>query len=360
MNDVSDTELLSAYLDGELTADEQVRAERILTASPEARQLLEELRALGCTLQELPQEKLDEDLSTRVLEVAERRMLLPSRLSEDAGDKPSAGRAADSLNQPKADSTGSLGIPWREISWRGMFSKRALIWSGVVVATAIIISFTSPLPPELNRNIAKVDKEPAAVAASGEKRSESSTTDGSWAAPAGQPKKPRADDLLAKDKSCKPADGKEPEKKTEADSVRHGGGEMESKLAMRDGTGFRTKAEERPADDRAGREADKEVFSYGKSGQGGFVPSDEKSKKVAPPIELIAETKPAPVPALKPAEPAPAAPSQSELPMVDAPKSLAEPSPSAIVMSKAPAPSKAPGSRPAKGWAGKGGYEDAD
>lgn len=43
MNNVPDTELFSAYLDGELTADEQVRVEQILAASPEARLLLEEL-----------------------------------------------------------------------------------------------------------------------------------------------------------------------------------------------------------------------------------------------------------------------------------------------------------------------------
>ena len=102
MNDVPDTELFSAYLDGELTADEQTRVEQILAASAMARQLLEELRALDSTLQGLPQEKLDEDLSPRVLEVAERRMLLPS----DASNKPSAGRAADSMQEPDADSTG--------------------------------------------------------------------------------------------------------------------------------------------------------------------------------------------------------------------------------------------------------------
>src|SRR5208337_2970926 len=100
MSDVPDTELFSAYLDGESTADEQVRAEQILAASPEARQLLEELRALGSTLQGLPQQELDEDLSARVLEVAERRMLLP----DDADDKPSAGRAAETLSPPDADS----------------------------------------------------------------------------------------------------------------------------------------------------------------------------------------------------------------------------------------------------------------
>ncbi len=45
MNEVPETELFSAYVDGELTADEQARVEQLLAASPEARQLLEELRA---------------------------------------------------------------------------------------------------------------------------------------------------------------------------------------------------------------------------------------------------------------------------------------------------------------------------
>jgi len=82
MNDVPDTELFSAYLDGELTADEHARVEQLLAASPVARQLLEELRAVGSSLQLLPQQKLDEDLSARVLEIAERRMLLPAQTDE--------------------------------------------------------------------------------------------------------------------------------------------------------------------------------------------------------------------------------------------------------------------------------------
>src|SRR6516162_1162616 len=77
MSDVSESELISAYLDGELTAEEQARAEQILAGSAEARQLLEELRAMSGTLQSLPQLKLDEDLGPRVLQVAERRMLSP-------------------------------------------------------------------------------------------------------------------------------------------------------------------------------------------------------------------------------------------------------------------------------------------
>ena len=157
---VPDTELFSAYLDGELTAAEQVRVEQMLATSPEARQLLEELRALESTLQGLPLEKLDEDISARVLEVAERRMLLPAPPAEHgAGNKPSAGRAAEALETPDEVPIGWLGVPWREISWRGMFSRRALIWSGLIVATAVIIFFTSPPPQNPNVQQARLDEQ---------------------------------------------------------------------------------------------------------------------------------------------------------------------------------------------------------
>jgi hypothetical protein len=171
MNDDSDSELISAYLDGELTAEEQVRAEQILASSAEARQLLEELRALGGTLQSLPQEKLDENLGARVLEIAERRMLSPEEpkksdgaKTSDGTDEPSAGRAAATLTSRPDDSPASEGFPWRELSWRGMLSPRALIWSAIVIVVAIVIHFNSP-PQNPNRQIAREDKaEPAAAA----------------------------------------------------------------------------------------------------------------------------------------------------------------------------------------------------
>jgi len=188
MNDDSESELISAYLDGELTAEEQVRAEQILAASAEARQLLEELRALGGTLQSLPQEKLDEDLGPRVLQVAERRMLSPEEPKKNAGaNEPSAGRAADALASRADDSSPSEGFPWRELSWRGMLSPRALIWSAVVVAVAIFIHFNAP-----PQNVAKLDKDKA-VGAAGDKLAEKrkkSNVEESWQAPADAPKKP--------------------------------------------------------------------------------------------------------------------------------------------------------------------------
>ncbi|HYW80427.1 MAG TPA: zf-HC2 domain-containing protein, partial [Thermoguttaceae bacterium] len=75
MKNLPENELFSAYLDGELTAEEQAQVERMLAESPAARQLLDQLRALSSTLQGLPQYKLDGDLSETVLRNAERAIL---------------------------------------------------------------------------------------------------------------------------------------------------------------------------------------------------------------------------------------------------------------------------------------------
>ena len=82
MSDWWDNELFSAYLDGELTAAEQARVERLLAANSAARQLLDELRALSISLQELPRQTLHEDLGRRVLRLAEHRLLRDPMASE--------------------------------------------------------------------------------------------------------------------------------------------------------------------------------------------------------------------------------------------------------------------------------------
>ena len=222
-------------------------------------------------MQALPQAKLDEDLSAQVLKVAERRMLLPDRaadkMPEEADDKPSAGRAAETLKGSDADSAGWLGIPWREISLRGMFSKRALIWSCVVVVTAVIINFTAPPPPKPNQEVARLEHTPAANPTSvpGENRTTGSAADGSWDVPAGEAKKRLPDDALAKPESPKAAPEKarmaiaEPSgaRDMEADRAKDQAvlarpaehtNEMPESLAMREGPGFEFKAAEaRPA-----------------------------------------------------------------------------------------------------------------
>lgn len=58
-HDSSSEELLSAYVDGELSADEDRELERLLSTSVEYRRLLGELCALNAILGTLPRHPLD-------------------------------------------------------------------------------------------------------------------------------------------------------------------------------------------------------------------------------------------------------------------------------------------------------------
>jgi len=63
-------EFLSAYLDGELSPDEQTQVESQLATDPEARQLLDELRALSGEVRELPRYSAGSGFSHRVVQAA--------------------------------------------------------------------------------------------------------------------------------------------------------------------------------------------------------------------------------------------------------------------------------------------------
>jgi anti-sigma factor RsiW len=67
-HDAFNEELLSAYLDGELSSEEREEVERTLARSAEYRELLEELRSLVKQLEQLPSSSLDEAFSDRVIE----------------------------------------------------------------------------------------------------------------------------------------------------------------------------------------------------------------------------------------------------------------------------------------------------
>ena len=135
MKEVPENELLSAYLDGELTAAEQVEVERLLAASPAARQLLEELRALSSTLQTLPQHKLGEDISQRVLRIAERRMLTEPAAPGEL-PVPSEGHRNDPPNgRPSLTPAAIL---------RRLLNSRALVWSSLAVVVAVMLMVMDP------------------------------------------------------------------------------------------------------------------------------------------------------------------------------------------------------------------------
>ena len=61
-------ELLSGYLDGELSSDEQAQVERIVQQDPRARQLLEDMEQLRQCLQELPENQPPAESRRHVLE----------------------------------------------------------------------------------------------------------------------------------------------------------------------------------------------------------------------------------------------------------------------------------------------------
>ncbi len=125
MKNVPENELFSAYLDGELTAAEQAEVERMLAASPAARQLLDELRALSINLQSLPVHKLSVDLGPSVLRAAERR-LLAGPGGTDASISPTA--------------SGSI---WRS-TLRRLARPRNLLWPAVAAAAAVVMVLSNP------------------------------------------------------------------------------------------------------------------------------------------------------------------------------------------------------------------------
>jgi hypothetical protein len=118
-----DDELLSAYLDDELSAEERTRVEERLAVDPQARQLLAELRGVSQAVQSLPAEKLGVDLSDAVLRRAERAILATNEQTA-ANERTPAGGAS-------------------ERAWTMPFgrSKRSWFWAGAALAAGLLLMF---------------------------------------------------------------------------------------------------------------------------------------------------------------------------------------------------------------------------
>lgn len=114
-----DRELLSAYVDGELSEAERAAVEARLASDPAAQRQVEEFRRLSALIQNLPQPALPVDFSAKVLRRAEQ-----ARTS--------------SASEPVRPGF-SLGRTWR--SWA---------WPGLVIAAALLIAVMLPnREPEL-------------------------------------------------------------------------------------------------------------------------------------------------------------------------------------------------------------------
>lgn len=77
MNERFPEELLSAYLDGEASAEETARVDAWLASSAEAREELDEIRRVTKLLRSLPQESPGSEFVTAVMRQAEQAVLIP-------------------------------------------------------------------------------------------------------------------------------------------------------------------------------------------------------------------------------------------------------------------------------------------
>jgi anti-sigma factor RsiW len=143
-------ELLSAYLDGELSADERAEVERRLAADPDSRQLLDELRALGTGLRSLPQARLDDDFVSQVMRRTE------PEVQPAADGLPAADAPAADAPQPVGRS-GELAL--EHDSW-GHRLYRALRWPAVATAAGLLIWAQSSDDPA-DRRLAQHERDSA-------------------------------------------------------------------------------------------------------------------------------------------------------------------------------------------------------
>jgi anti-sigma factor RsiW len=116
-----DDELLSAYVDGELTVEERTVVEARLESDPAARELVAELRGLSRKLRSLPRERNDEDVRSLVMaQIGESKVSLPSR-------------------EPSRN------------------NLRILLWPAVMIAAALMLMFTQGNEEPRDRELARVE-----------------------------------------------------------------------------------------------------------------------------------------------------------------------------------------------------------
>ncbi len=145
MNPERREEMISAYLDGEISVEERAQVERWLAESPELRQLHDELKALGASIQALPRHQLTQDLQAAVLRRAEQTVL--------------AGGAARGPNASDIRPASKIPLWLRGAGWR------RLAWPAVAVAAALVVMLFDAQQAPAPREVAQAPKGPTSIAA---------------------------------------------------------------------------------------------------------------------------------------------------------------------------------------------------
>jgi hypothetical protein len=122
MNSESREQLLSAYLDDELSPDERAQVEKWLAEDVGYRKLRDEWLAARAAIQSLPRHRLDHDLSASVLRRAERVVLDGGALGRSAAE---SGRHVSPSSQVRQ--WFSRGRSWRMVAWPAAAIAAALL-----------------------------------------------------------------------------------------------------------------------------------------------------------------------------------------------------------------------------------------
>lgn len=143
---------ISAYLDDEMSAEERSRFEDELARSAELRQVVDELRGLRESLQQLPRHRLGGDFAAQVLRRAERAMLTSSAPAESQ-----ANQAPAANGDGHADSIVVRGGGPGEVVSRFRRGRRPWIWAAAAVAVAVLLMVFTPRGKKHATDIAKND-----------------------------------------------------------------------------------------------------------------------------------------------------------------------------------------------------------
>ncbi len=133
-NDKSSDELISAYLDGEVTSQERAQVEQRLRNDPQWQQSLEDLRTLRETLRALPRQKLDDDFRQRVLRIVQEQPAAEAPLTAPPSVAP----------PPPKDPSPSARRIWRRFMWA----------ASAAAAVALVIVSIGQLPRDAARSVA--------------------------------------------------------------------------------------------------------------------------------------------------------------------------------------------------------------
>lgn len=129
-NPQPDDQLLSAYLDGELTADERAAVEQRLASDADARQTIEQLRDLRATLANLPAEKADALFTASIMQ----RIATSSpeqKVDREEDQVAIAGRVGERHSPDESEFT--IGR-----------SRRGWAWAAMAIAASLLLMVFMP------------------------------------------------------------------------------------------------------------------------------------------------------------------------------------------------------------------------